>query len=137
MKRVSIKLTVACAALLAAAPESNAQPLPMRTLAGNKSSGATNGYGSNARFNLPLGVAADAAGNVYVADTQNGTVRKITPDGFAGSFAGGAGIFGSTNGSGAEARFYSPQGIAVDSAGNVFVSGRNGEHARRFGHELE
>ena len=50
MKRVSIKLTVACAALLAAAPESNAQPLPMRTLAGNKSSGATNGYGSNARF---------------------------------------------------------------------------------------
>lgn len=132
MKRVSIKLTVACAALLAAAPESNAQPLPMRTLAGNKSSGATNGYGSNARFNLPLGVAADAAGNVYVADTQNGTVRKIAPDGFAGSFAGGAGIFGSTNGSGADARFHGPQGIAVDSAGNVFVSDTGNATVRKI-----
>lgn len=122
MKAVSIKLALAGCLALAGTTGLQAQPLAIRTLAGNNAPGATNGYGSNARFDHPLGAAADAAGNVYVADTENGTIRKITPQGYASLLAGLAGHFGSGNGLGTNARFYAPQGIAADAAGNVIVA---------------
>lgn len=122
MKQVSFKLAVACGVWLAGVAVMRSQPLTIRTLAGNGTAGATNGYGSNARFNHPLGAAADAAGNVYLADTENGTIRKIAPDGFGSSLAGLAGHFGSGSGSGTNARFFGPQGIASDDAGNLIVA---------------
>ncbi|MSU57409.1 MAG: hypothetical protein EXS35_04390 [Pedosphaera sp.] len=115
-------LAIVCGLLLVVALTAHSQPVGINTLAGNTGQGSTNGFGSSARFNHPRGVAADSAGNVFVADTENGTIRKMTTNGFAGSFAGLAGVFGSANGTGTNAQFYGPQGIAADSAGNVYVA---------------
>ena len=93
------------------------------TLAGLAgSSGSADGTGSSARFNNPLGVATDSAGNVYVADGYNDTIRKITPSGVVSTLAGLAGSTGSADGTGSVARFNSPSGVATDSAGNVYVA---------------
>jgi hypothetical protein len=93
------------------------------TLAGlAESPGSDDGTGSAARFNDPYGVAVDSAGNVYVADSGNFTIRKVTPGGVVTTLAGLAGYGGSADGMGSAARFYCPWGVAVDSAGNVFVA---------------
>ncbi|OIQ95453.1 serine/threonine-protein kinase PknD [mine drainage metagenome] len=93
------------------------------TLAGTVGvSGSTNGTGTAASFNLPQGVATDSAGNVYVADTWNSTIRKITPAGVVTTLAGSAGTNGSTNGTGTAATFCRPTGVATDSAANVYVA---------------
>lgn len=92
------------------------------TLAGGASYGSADGTGSAAQFLNPKGVAVDTAGNVYVADTGNYTIRKITPAGVVTTLAGSAGDFGSTDGTGNEARFTTPCGVAVDGPGNVYVA---------------
>lgn len=93
------------------------------TLAGlAESYGSQNGIGSAARFNAPTSVAVDSTGNVYVADTLNHLIRKVTPAGVVTTFAGGAGVVGSVDGTGTAARFYAPTGVAVDSADNVYVA---------------
>jgi sugar lactone lactonase YvrE len=89
-----------------------------------RSSGSADGAGSDARFGFPKGVAVDSAGNVYVADSGNDTIRKITPSGVVSTLAGSASGSGSDDGTGSAARFYSPEGVAVDSAGNVYVADR-------------
>ena len=71
---------------------------------------------------FPQGVAVDSAGNVYVADTNNHDIRKITPSGVVSTLAGSAGQWGSSDGTGSAARFFWPSGVAVDSAGNVYVA---------------
>jgi len=92
-------------------------------LAGNI--GSRDGAGSMARFSQPEGVAVDANGVAYVADTWNHTIRKITPDGEVSTVAGVPEVEGSQDGTGSEARFYAPKGIAVDAAGNLFVADSN------------
>lgn len=93
------------------------------TFAGSPGSfGSANGLGTAARFYSPVGVAVDSAGSVYVADSGNKTVRKISPEGMVTTLAGAALEGGSTDGTGAAARFNVPYGIAVDSAGTVYVS---------------
>ena len=93
------------------------------TLAGLAGSlGAADGTGSAARFFAPQGVAVDSSGTVYVADSGNSTIRKITSAGVVTTLAGTALNFGTTNGTGAAARFFSPTGITIDSAGNLFVA---------------
>lgn len=83
--------------------------------------GGTDGAGAVARFYAPRGIASDSAGNLYVADTYNHTIRKITPAGVVSTIAGVAGQFGYANGTGTQARFYYPHGVAVDDRGNVYV----------------
>lgn len=85
-------------------------------------SGSADGVGSAARFYYPTGVAVDSGGNVYVADSINHTIRKITPAGIVTTLAGTAQSAGSADGVGAAARFDYPNGIAVDGAGNVYVA---------------
>jgi sugar lactone lactonase YvrE len=93
------------------------------TLAGLAgSTGSADGTGSAARFSSPLGVAVDSAGNVFVADSSNFTIRKITPDGVVSTLAGLAGSYGSADGTGSAARFSGSHGVAVDSAGNIYVA---------------
>nr|WP_315237094.1 NHL repeat-containing protein [uncultured Albidiferax sp.] len=84
--------------------------------------GSADGTGAAARFFRPEGVATDGAGNVYVADTGNNTIRKISPAGVVTTLAGTAGVYGSADGQGSAASFISPYGIATDGAGNVYVT---------------
>ena len=103
------------------------------TLAGLAgSTGSTDGAGSAARFYGPTGVATDSAGNVYVADEYNHTIRKIASDGEVTTLAGLAGITGSTDGRGSEARFNNPFGVATDSAGNVYVADYSNHTIRKI-----
>jgi NHL repeat len=93
------------------------------TLAGlADNAGSADGLESSARFYDPQGVAVDSAGNVYVADTFNNTVRKVNPAGAVTTLGGAAGIYGNGDGTGSAVRFNSPNGVAVDSAGNVYVA---------------
>jgi streptogramin lyase len=93
------------------------------TLAGSAgNSGSANGSGTAARFNSPEGVAVDSAGNLYVADTFNHLIRKITPTGVVTTLAGTAGSYGNVNATGTAASFNGPSGVAVDSSGNVYVA---------------
>jgi sugar lactone lactonase YvrE len=92
--------------------------------------GSADGSGSVARFNLPHGVAVGATGTVYVADTENHTIRKITPAGDVTTLAGAAQRKGSEDGIGAAARFYHPAGLALDANGNLYVAD-NGNNAIR------
>src|SRR5437868_5374828 len=93
------------------------------TLAGTPGvHGSADGAGSAAQFWQPWGIAVDSAGIVYVADQANSTIRKITPAGVVTTIAGAAGMFGSADGSGSAARFNAPDGIAVDSSGNLYVA---------------
>ena len=92
------------------------------TLAGSmRVMGITNGTGTNAQFNTPAGIAVDSGSNVYVADTNNNMIRMITPSGVVTTLAGQAGMSGTANGTGTNAQFYLPFGIAVDSGSNVYV----------------
>ncbi|MGZ5445131.1 MAG: NHL repeat-containing protein [Thermoanaerobaculia bacterium] len=86
------------------------------------SAGSVDGTGTAARFDTPLGIAIDANANLFVADAQNHTIRKITPAGVVTTFAGAAGVYGSIDGAGGDARFDSPYGLAFDRDGNLFVS---------------
>jgi sugar lactone lactonase YvrE len=103
------------------------------TLAGQAgASGNTDGLGNQARFNAPYGVAADKAGNVYVSDSGNNCIRKITSDGMVSTLAGLPGYAGSADGSGDNARFANPQGLAVDAHGNLYVADTGNNTIRKI-----
>jgi arabinan endo-1,5-alpha-L-arabinosidase len=103
------------------------------TLAGTAgAAGSADGSGGAVRFNGPSGIAADTAGSLYVADTLNLTVRKITPAGAVSIVAGMAGVSGSADGVGSAARFAGPQGVALDGTGNLFVADTNNDTIRRI-----
>ncbi len=78
--------------------------------------GTTNGTGSAARFNGPRGMARDNAGNIYLADRNNHTIRKITPAGVVTTFAGVAGVAGDVDGIGTAAKFNTPEDVAIDTS---------------------
>ncbi len=93
------------------------------TLAGTAgTSGSTNGAGSAASFNSPFGVAADASGNLYVADYSNNMIRKIIISTTVVSTFAGTGVAGAGNGAAGSATFNGPEGIAVDASGNIYVA---------------
>ena len=109
-----------------------ANPLVVTTLAGlASSSGSAGGTGSAARFNDPADLAADRSGNVYVADANNHTIRRITPVGAVTTMAGQAGVSGSTDGTASVAQFNHPTGVSVDAPGNLYVADTDNDTIRK------
>jgi len=102
------------------------------TLAGTPGvAGSADGTGAAARFNLPSGLAVDAAGNVFVSDQANHTIRRITPAGVTTTIAGQAGTTGSADGTGAAARLSSPAWLTISPSGDLFVTSGTGETIRK------
>jgi kumamolisin len=104
------------------------------TLAGSPdgSAGSADGFGTSARFNLPTGVAVDASGNVFVADSNNDTIREVTPSGSVTTVAGSPRQTGSVDGLSTSARFYTPADVAVDGNGIVYVADNVNNTVRRI-----
>ena len=105
------------------------------TLAGSPgATGSADGTNSAARFNQPLGMAVDGAGNIYVADCFNCTIRKVAPVGtnwVVTTLAGEAGVVGSADGTGSAAGFNDLTGVALDSMGNLYVGDNNNNTIRK------
>jgi hypothetical protein len=101
------------------------------TLAGNVNAGLVNGTGTGASFYNPQGVCADGSGNIYVADTYNNVIRKISPLGVTTTFAGN-GTLGYLDGTSANAEFYAPAAIAIDASGNLYVADMGNNMIRKI-----
>jgi len=104
------------------------------THAGNGIEGFKDGAATNAEFDSPFGVAADASGNIYVGDFRNNRIRKITGSTVV-TFAGD-GMDGFKDGPGVTAQFTRPQGVAVDALGNVYVADRGNHRIRKITKDL-
>ena len=101
------------------------------TLAGTGQMGCVNGLASTASFFGPLGMAVDASGRIYVAETSNHVIRTIYK-GKVSMFAGTCKKSGSADGPAATATFKGPQDVAVDSAGNVYVADEGNYRVRKI-----
>lgn len=100
------------------------------TIAGTGTAGFVNGPVASAQFNQPAGVITDVAGNAYVADYGNNVIRKISTSGIVSTFAGS--VKGFTDGFGKFAKFNNPQGIGIDTSGNVYVADATNNRVRKI-----
>jgi len=103
------------------------------TLAGSwQVSGTIDGAGTAAQFNYPNGIAFDpTSGNLFVADSYNNTIRKVTLSGTVTTLAGTPGVSGSADGLGTAAQFNNPTGVAVDADGNIYVADEGNSTIRK------
>ena len=100
-------------------------------VAGGPFAGSADGAAASASFNQPVGLTQDAAGNIYVADTGNHTIRRIAVDGTVSTLAGLAGTSGAADGTGSAARFNRPWGIALGPDGDLYVADNANNLIRR------
>jgi sugar lactone lactonase YvrE len=101
------------------------------TFAGSGYTGAEDGVGTNATFNLPTVVTFDHSGNLFVVDRMNNKIRKITPNGAVSTYAG-TGAFGSNDGPATTATFTYPDGAVFDSQNNLFISDQSNHKIRKI-----
>ena len=94
--------------------------------------GSQDGNAKEATFNYCYGIAVGYDGSIFVADTYNYTIRRISVDGIVSTLAGSAGKSGYVDGNGNDARFSDPQGICVNSKGIIFVADRWNNCIRRI-----
>jgi len=130
----------ASASFLVASPEVTSQPSPSQmvinkvatvsTLAGTGVAGDIDGPGYRARFHFPRGMSVDARGDVFVSESGNHKIRKITPEGEVSTLAG-SGASGFADGAGSQAQFDKPSGIAIDGVGNLYVADGGNHRIRK------
>jgi sugar lactone lactonase YvrE len=105
------------------------------TVAGN--GGATysgdGGFATNASLYNPMAVAVDGNGNLFIADGNNSVIREVTTNGIISTIAGQGGVFGYSGDGGlaTSAKLYGPQGVVVDSLGNVFIADTDNDRVRQ------
>ncbi|QJR09179.1 hypothetical protein DSM104443_00215 [Usitatibacter rugosus] len=92
------------------------------TLAGSAERGYADGTGAAARFLFPQGIVRDATGNLFVLDTGNAAIRRVTPAGVVTTFAGNPNLHATIDGQGTAASFFIPTAIAIDATGNLYVA---------------
>ncbi|HXW16835.1 MAG TPA: choice-of-anchor D domain-containing protein [Candidatus Acidoferrales bacterium] len=140
VRRASAIIGVALACLLGGlASTARAQNVTLApaisTVAGNGSPGykGDGGIATSAELAIPEGVAVDSAGNIYIADTNNNVVRMVNAStGIISTFAGtGAVGYGGDGGLATSAQLNNPYGLAVDSAGNVYIADANNQRIRK------
>ncbi|MCX5823930.1 MAG: hypothetical protein NTY86_10625 [Deltaproteobacteria bacterium] len=116
------------------------------TVGGNISTVAGTGVGNYngeglataAQINLPSGVAVDASGNIYIADTNNHRIRKFTVGGNISTVAGISGVYGGPypplgdGGAATDAKLNGPNGVWADAAGNIFIADTGNNRIRKF-----
>ncbi len=104
------------------------------TVAGTGAAGFTGdgGPASAAQLNLPYGLAADFAGNLYIADLGNNRIRRVTPDGVISTYAGGGAASASDEGQPAVSTVLrTPRNVLADAAGNLYLSEFDGHRVRK------
>jgi len=102
------------------------------TFAGSGTAGNANGTGTAATFNGPEGITIDSSGNLWVADSGNNEIRKVTTPGAVVTTWAGSGTAGRANGNGTSASFSMPTGIAADSSGNLYVADYGNNEIRKI-----
>jgi streptogramin lyase len=123
--------TISCSNKSSAPPPRTSAIGLTTTFAGDGTPGLSDGESTAAMFNNPGGIAIDGSGNIYVADSGNNLIRKITPGGKVSTIAGN-GSKTPTNGTGAAAGFNNPYGIVVDMAGNLYVADNGNNLIRKI-----
>jgi uncharacterized repeat protein (TIGR01451 family) len=104
------------------------------TVAGNGSMGYSGdgGQATSATLDMPIGVALDGAGDLYIGDSDNNRVRKVTPAGIISTVAGNGSMgYSGDGGPAASAELQPPQGVAVDGAGNLYIADRGNQSIRK------
>ncbi|MDI1334716.1 MAG: immunoglobulin domain-containing protein [Lacunisphaera sp.] len=94
--------------------------------------GSADGFGTSARFNRPTGLTFDGDGNLYIADTGNHTIRKVTPTGLVSTYAGVPTVSGLMDGAAATALFNEPEGLAFDNDRNLYVTDTGNSAIRKI-----
>jgi sugar lactone lactonase YvrE len=102
------------------------------TVAGTGALGSNDGPADQASFKRPTGIAVDPAGNVFIADTANAAIRRLSPAGIVTTVAGMPGVYGRDDGTGSGARFSQPNGLASDRQGNIYVADSGNVAIRRI-----
>jgi len=91
------------------------------------------GFAVNAKLNAPNGVAADIYGNIYIADTYNYRIRKVSSTGIITTIGGnGSYGFSGDNGPATSAKFWTPVAVAVDASGNIYIADRDNNRIRKI-----
>ena len=108
------------------------------TVAGNGIAGYVDGESANAEFDYPRGIVIDASGNLYIGDSWNHRIRKIDAYGNVSTYAGGGNSMGVSSvgayvdGNDTSARFYTPCGLSIDGAGNIYVADAYNHRVRKI-----
>jgi len=124
MKRINLILsfTLLALTLTQGLAQSTSEPYTFTTLAGGRGFISPDRAGRATFLYNPNGVAVDSSGNLYVADTFNHVIQKVSPDGVVTAFAGVSGLPGNVDDTGSAARLNYPIDVTIDNAGNLYVA---------------
>src|SRR5262245_55851537 len=124
MKRINLILSFSLLTptLTQGLAQSTYEPYTFTTLAGGRGFVSPDRAGQTTFFYNPNGVAVDSSGNLYVADTFNHVIQKVSPEGVVTTFAGVSGVPGNVDDTGSAARLNYPIDVTIDSAGNLYVA---------------